>query len=220
MTLKIDIVSDVACPWCAVGIASLERALDNLGRPQDVVLHFQPFELNPDMGPEGVDAIEYLTQKYGSTPAEQAVNRQRIIDRGAAVGFAFHPDGRGRIHNTFQAHRLLHWAGTLPDGQAQHRLKLALLRAYQGRAENINTHPVLLACVAEAGLPEAEAQAVLDDATRYAHEVRERESFYQRAGIHSVPAFIINDQYLISGGQPPEVFEQALRQIQAETTDA
>ena len=213
--LKIDFVSDIACPWCAVGLFSLEKALDRLQGEVAVDLHFQPFELNPDMGPGGQDLGEHLTQKYGSTAEQQAQIRQTISARGAEVGFAFAPDGRGRVYNTFNAHRLLAWAHTQGEG-AQRKLKIALLTAYQGRAERIEDHDVLLACVTEAGLDTAAARQVLET-DAYADEVRAVEQMYQRAGVSSVPAIIINEQYLISGGQPVEVFEKSLREIAAKT---
>ena len=211
--LKIDFVSDIACPWCAVGLFSLEKAIERLQGEVAVDLHFQPFELNPQMWPGGQDLGEHLSQKYGSTAAQQAQIRQTISARGAEVGFAFAPDGRGRVYNTFNAHRLLTWAQTQGEG-AQRKLKIALLTAYQGRAECIEEMEVLLACVAEAGLDTAAARQVLET-DAYADEVRAVEQMYQRAGVSSVPAIIINEQYLISGGQPVEVFEKSLREIAA-----
>ena len=213
-TLKIDFVSDIACPWCAVGLGALEGALTRLQGEVQADLHFQPFELNPNMPEGGQDLVEHITQKYGSTPEQQAQMRQNIYDRGAEVGFAFAPGGRGRVYNTFDAHRLLHWAHETGTHGQQHALKKALLAAYQGRAERVEDHAVLLACVQEVGLDLATAQSILQSDT-YAAEVREREQFYLQAGIHSVPAVIINDRHLISGGQPTEVFEQALRRIAA-----
>ena len=215
--LKIDFVSDIACPWCAVGLASLLRALE---RSQDAVratLRFQPFELNPGMPPGGEDVGEHLARKYGSTPAQQARMRDTIRQRGAEVGFAFHPGGRGRIVNTFDAHRLLHWAG-LQGEDRQLALKQALLAACHGRAESMESPEVLRAAAAEAGLDAARARAILDG-DDYAAEVRAAERFYQHAGIQSVPSVIVNDRHLISGGQPPEVFEQALRKIAQEAGD-
>lgn len=213
--LKIDFVSDIACPWCAVGLGALESALKRLEGEVQVDLHFQPFELNPHMPAGGQDLVEHITQKYGSTPEQQAQMRENIRARGAEVGFAFAPGGRGRVYNTFDAHRLLHWAHELGNGQ-QHALKKSLLEAYQGRAECIESHEVLLACVAQAGLAVDIAEKILQSDT-YAIEVREQEQFYLQAGIHSVPAVIINDRHLISGGQPTEVFEQALRRIAAQS---
>ena len=212
--LKIDFVSDIACPWCAVGLYSLEKALDRLQGEVRAELHFQPFELNPHMGPGGQDLTEHITEKYGSTPEQQALMRENIRQRGAEVGFDFAPGGRGRVYNTFNAHRLLHWAGVKGPAGSQHALKRALLESYQGRAEAVELDEVLLAVVASVGLDVAEAKEILSSDT-YAQEVREIESFYQQAGIHSVPAVIINDKHLISGGQPAAVFEQALRRIAA-----
>lgn len=212
--LKIDFVSDVSCPWCAVGLGALERALDGLRGEVSAELHFQPFELNPRMGPEGQDIGEHLTEKYGSTPEQQAQVRNAIRARGAELGFEFNPEGRGRIWNTFDAHRLLHWAGEEGPAGGQFALKKALMAACHTRAEAMGHHDVLLACAREAGLDEARAAQILAS-DEFAQEVREREAFYSGHGIQSVPAVIINDRHLISGGQPVAVFEQALRQIAA-----
>jgi predicted DsbA family dithiol-disulfide isomerase len=213
--LKIDFVSDVSCPWCAVGLGALEEALQKLQGDVSAELHFQPFELNPKMGPEGQDIGEHLAEKYGSTAEQQAQIRNTIRARGAEVGFAFNPEGRGRIWNTFDAHRLLHWAGMDGTPGQQHALKKALMAACHTRSEAMGHHDVLLACVREVGLDEARARAILAS-DEFAQDVRERETFYTSQGIHSVPAVIINDRHLISGGQPAAVFEQALRQIAAE----
>lgn len=210
--MKIDFVSDVVCPWCAIGLASLQVAVSRLDGAVPVELHFQPFELNPRMAPEGEDITEHLSRKYGISAAQIAQNRQGIHDRGVALGFEF--GGRSRIWNTFDAHRLLHWAGL--EGQpAQQALKSALLQAYHGRGENISDPAVLARLAESAGLDGARAREVLAGGD-YADEVRASEQFYQQAGINSVPAVILNDRYLVSGGQPPEVFEQALRQALAE----
>ncbi|WP_332748174.1 DsbA family oxidoreductase [Hydrogenophaga sp.] len=214
-SLKIDFVSDVSCPWCAVGLGALEEALGKLQGEVSAELHFQPFELNPQMGAQGQDIGEHLTQKYGSTAAQQVQIRETIRARGAEVGFAFNPEGRGRVWNTFDAHRLLHWAELDGTPGQQHALKKAFLAACHTRSEAMGDHGVLLACVREVGLDEARAQAILAS-DEFSQAVREREAFYTSHGIHSVPAVIINDRHLISGGQPAAVFEQALRQIAAE----
>lgn len=213
-TLKIDFVSDVACPWCAIGLASLETALQRMQGEVQAELHFQPFELNPQMPPGGQDITEHLTQKYGSTPEQQAGIRESIRQRGEAVGFQFRKEGRGRIYNTFDAHRLLHWAGER-DASAQHALKKALLQAYHGQGRSPEDHAVLLDAVEQAGLDRQEAGRVLAEG-KYSEEVRERERFYQEHGIHAVPSVIVNDRHLIQGGQPPEVFEEALRRLAAQ----
>lgn len=216
--MKIDVVSDVSCPWCAVGLNALEEALGRFDPPLPVELHFQPFELNPQMGPEGQDIEEHLSQKYQLTPAQLASNREALRQRGAAVGFTFTSGARSRIYNTFDAHRLLHWAD-LDGGSFQRALKHALLRAYFTDGLDPSNHTVLLALVAEVGLDAARARAILDS-DEYAAEVREREQWYLQRGIHSVPAVIIDDRHLISGGQPPEVFEQALRRLAAADVNA
>jgi predicted DsbA family dithiol-disulfide isomerase len=211
--LKIDFVSDVSCPWCAIGLASLERALERLESDVTPELHFQPFELNPAMPPQGQDITEHLTQKYRTTPEQQAQAREAIRQRGAAVGFEFRKEGRDRIYNTFDAHRLLHWAAQ-EGGERQRALKKALLAAYFTEGRSPGDHDVLVQATAKAGLDVVRAREILAG-DEFAAEVREREQFYQGHGIHAVPAVIVNDRHLIQGGQPPEVFEQALRQIAA-----
>lgn len=174
-------------------------------------LRFQPFELNPQMPKEGQDTFEHLSHKYGSTREQQAQMRDVIRERGAAVGFAFRPDGRPRIYNTFDAHRLLHWA-ELDSLPKQVALKKALLKAYFTDGENPSDPELLLRVASDVGLDVARAREILAS-DEYADEVRAREKLYLDAGIHSVPAIVINNQHLISGGQPVEVFERALRQI-------
>jgi predicted DsbA family dithiol-disulfide isomerase len=209
--LKIDFVSDVSCPWCAVGLASLEAALQRVAPGVTAELHFQPFELNPQMPPEGQDTFEHLNQKYGSTREQQAQSREMIRQRGAEVGFEFSPEGRPRVYNTFDAHRLLHWA-ELEGSAKQAALKKLLLKAYFTDRQNPSDTEVLVRAATEAGLDAVRAREILAG-DEFARETRERERMYTDAGIHSVPAIIINDHHLISGGQPVEVFERALRQI-------
>ncbi|WP_338766706.1 DsbA family oxidoreductase [Massilia sp. METH4] len=206
--LRIDFVSDVSCPWCAVGLKSLETALARIPEA-DVEFHFQPFELNPNMGKEGQDITEHITEKYGSTPEQQEQSREMIRQRGAAVGFTFAMDKRSRIYNTFDAHRLLHWA---EEEDRQRELKHALFEAYFTNGEDPSSHEVLLRAAEKAGLDREAARDVLES-DRYADEVRMLEQYWQQAGVRSVPAIVVNQRHLISGGQPPDVFEGALRQI-------
>ncbi len=205
--VRIDFVSDVACPWCAVGLKSLEQALDRLGDQVTVDLHFQPFELNPQMPPEGEDATEHLVRKYGSTPEQLERNREAIRARGAELGFVF--NRRHRVYNTFDAHRLLHWAGL--EGRAL-ALKHALLRAYFTNGEDVSSHTVLEQLAAEAGLDVQGAQRILSS-DAYAADVRSQERRYTAQGIRSVPSVIIDRHHLIQGGQPVDVFERALREV-------
>ena len=209
--IKIDFVSDVACPWCAVGLKALEAAIARVGGDLQVELHFQPFELNPQMPRECEDAVEHLTRKYGITEQQAAQSGEAIRARGAELGFEFRMDRRRRVYNTFDAHRLLHWAGER-GAAPQLALKRTLLQAYHGEGRNVSDHDTLVAIVEAAGLDAAEARQVLATG-RFAAEVRERERFYQQQGIRAVPAVIFNDRHLIQGGQPADVFEQALRQL-------
>ena len=208
-TLKIDFVSDVSCPWCVIGLRALQQAADRLKDEVTLDLHFQPFELNPQMGPQGQDIGEHLQEKYGASAEQREATRAAIAARGAELGFTFTPGARGRIYNTFDAHRLLHWA---EEKGLQAALKKALFKAYFTDGQDPSNHEVLVRVASEVGLDAAEARALLVS-DRYADEVREREQFYLQNGIHSVPAIIVNERHLIQGGQPVEVFEQALRQI-------
>lgn len=208
--MKIDFVSDVSCPWCVVGLKSLEQALAQLPGLQ-AQLVFQPFELNPQMPPEGEAIDEHLARKYGAGPAQLAQTRETIRARAAQLGFDFNMDSRSRIYNTFDAHRLLHWAEL--QGPAQQKaLKLALFGAYFTEGLNPGDREVLLKAAEKAGLSREAAAAVLDSG-EFAEEVREQQAYWHGQGINSVPALIINERYLLQGGQPPEVFAQALRQI-------
>ena len=215
--MRIDFVSDVACPWCAIGFSALERALERVGGDLGAVeLHLQPFELNPTMSAEGVDANEYLSSKYGLSPEQLVVNRARIVERGGAEGFAF--GVRTHIWNTFDAHRLLFWAGAEGPPGSQRALKRALLAAYHGDGRNPGAHDVLLELAGQVGLPAERAREVLERG-ELAEHVRQAERFWQEAGIHSVPAIIVDRRHLISGGQPSAVFEQALREIAADARE-
>jgi len=208
--LRIDFVSDIACPWCAVGLNALERALAELQGEVVAEIHFQPFELNPQLGPEGEDADTHLAKKYGLAPAQLERNRAVLRERGAEVGFTF--NRRERVVNTFDAHRLLHWAA----GEGRQRdLKHALLRAYFTDGEDVSRAEVLLRVVQAVGLDAARAQAILAS-DEFAEAVRAQEAYFQTRGIQAVPAVIVNQRHLIQGGQPVEVFAQALRQIAAE----
>jgi predicted DsbA family dithiol-disulfide isomerase len=209
--MKIDFVSDVSCPWCVIGLKALEAAIAELGDQVKAEIHFQPFELNPQMPPRGQDITEHLAEKYHATPEQSEQTREMIRARGEEAGFTFAMAKRSRIYNTFDAHRLLHWAEQ--EGR-QLALKHALFKAYFTDGENPGAHDVLIRLAGEVGLDTARAQEILSS-DAYAEDVRKRERFYLDQGIHAVPAVIINDRHLIQGGQPAKVFEQALRQIAA-----
>ena len=205
--LDIAFVSDVACPWCAIGLASLEQALARLGGEVETTVHVEPFELNPDMGPEGAEVVPYLARKYGRTPEQVARTQAMIRERGAAVGFSF--GHRKQVWNTFDAHRMLHWAGLEGRGL---ELERALLRAYHGEGRNPGAKDVLVELAGVVGLDTARAKSILESA-EFEPEVRERERYWLHRGVAGVPHVVVNDQYAIEGAQPPEAFEQALRQI-------
>lgn len=209
--VRIDFVSDIVCPWCAIGLTSLQRALGRLDAEIEAEIHLQPFELDPHLPVDGEDAGERIMRKYGIGEAQLAANRKAIRERAAPLGVTINSGEGSRVWNTFDAHRLLHWAG-LPDRGKALALQQALFRAYFTDNENIADHDALVRLAKGAGLDADAARSVLEG-NAHADEVRTQEQRWQQAGIHSVPAIVVNGQYLISGGQPPEVFEQALREI-------
>jgi predicted DsbA family dithiol-disulfide isomerase len=212
--IRIDMVSDVSCPWCVIGLKSLQAALGKLGDEVDADLHFQPFELNPQMVSEGEDLLEHIAKKYGSNEEQVQRNRENIAARGAQLGFNFDMAKRSRIYNTFNAHRLLHWA-EIEGGGRQAALKEALFTAYFTDGRNPSDPEVLVQVAASVGLDANRARSILAS-DEFAQEVRAREQLYLQSGIHAVPAVILNDKYLVQGGQPVEAFERALAQVAAE----
>ena len=210
--LKIDFVSDVSCPWCVVGLNGLLQALEILRDEVQAEIHFQPFELNPKMGPDGQNITEHISEKYGSTPEQSQKNREAIRARGAEVGFAFRTDGNSRIYNTFDAHRLLHWAGL--EG-VQLPLKQALFKAYFTDGGNPSDHAQLAQIAESVGLDRQRAQAILAS-DEFADEVRAEEQLWLQRGVSSVPTVVFNGQYAVTGGQPVDTFVGAIRQIISE----
>ena len=208
--LKIDFVSDIACPWCAIGLRGLEIALERIGDVAPQII-FHPFELNPDMPQGGQNRLEYITAKYGISPDEARTNRERIKTRAAEIGFTMSGSDASRSYNTFDAHRLMAWAG---EQGHQHELKRALLAAYFTAEADPTDPDVLVAAAEQAGLDGQQAREVVAS-DRYAAEVRRDEALWSSRGITSVPAIIVDQRYLISGGQPPAEFERALRTIMA-----
>lgn len=210
--LKIDFVSDISCPWCVVGLRGLEEALARTAGEIEAEISIQPFELNPDMPAGGQNLHELIAGRRTTTVAQFADFQKTITARAAALGFTMHYAEDFRVYNTFDAHRLIHWAGTLGRQQA---LKNALFDANFTRNEAMDDHGALAAAAGRAGLDPVAAAQVLASG-RYGEEVRAQEQLWRSRGISGVPAVVINAQYLISGGQPVEVFEQALRRIAAE----
>ena len=215
-SVSIDFVSDVVCPWCALGATALEQAIENVAGEVSVELTYKPFELNPNMPSEGEKAVEHLMRKYGRTAEDVASGKAMQIARGEALGFKFDLEKRTHFYNTFDAHRLLLWA--LQEGR-QVALKKILLRGYFTDGQNPSDRETLVRLAAEAGLDAAAAQEVLASGA-FAKEVRELEAFYQQHGINSVPAMILNGRHLVSGSQSVEYYEQMLRQMAKEPAEA
>ena len=211
-TIKIDYVSDVACPWCAVGLGNLNQAISQCSDKANFEVHIHPFELNPNMPLGGQDAIEHLTEKYGLTVEQVKANQANIRIKALEAGFDFHPEGRKRVYNTFDSHRLLHWAGQEFGLEKQATLKKELLNTYFCLAVNLDDQKNLLDAVTRSGLDKDRAQEVLQN-NEFSKEVREAESTYTNAGISSVPSIILNDQYLLQGAQPAESFVNAFEQL-------
>ena len=211
-SIRIDIVSDVVCPWCVIGFKQLGQALEQLGDEVDADLHWHPFELNPQMPPEGQDLREHLAQKYGTTAAQSHAARERLTGIAKSLGVEFRFYDGMRVRNTFRAHQLLHWAG---EQGRQTDLELALFGSYFSREEDVDDLDVLVAAAGRAGLDEELARAVVADG-RYADAVREEQQFWLGKGIHAVPSFILDGRYLIPGAQDPEVFVAALRRLVSE----
>ncbi|WP_367106369.1 DsbA family oxidoreductase [uncultured Psychrobacter sp.] len=205
--LRIDIVSDVVCPWCVVGYKQLAKALEQTNTEFDI--HWHPFELNPNMPSEGQNLREHIMEKYGSSTQESDASRARMIEAGREVGFEFNFNDDTRMHNTFNLHQLLHWA----DQQGQrHDLKQALFTAHFTDGRNISNKEVLADIASEIGLDRSEALAVLED-QRFAKDVREEEQHWQQQGIQSVPAIIFNERHLVSGAQGVDSFKRILEQL-------
>lgn len=207
--MTVDFVSDVVCPWCAVGLSALDKAIENLAGEVTVKLNFMPFELNPTLPAAGENAVEHIMRKYGSSRSQILNNQQGITARGAEVGFRFDLVKRTHFYNTFNAHRLLFWAG-LQGRQAE--LKHALLNGYFGEGQSLAENETLAGIAGSVGLDRAEALEVLRS-NQYSDDVRGLERLYLGMGVNAVPAVIINGKHLISGAQSIEYYQQALKKI-------
>ena len=208
--LRIDIVSDVMCPWCIIGYRQLVQALEATGVQTDV--HWHPFELNPDMPPEGQNVRAHIMEKYGSTPEQSAQSRAQMAQLGADLGFDFQFSDELRMHNTFNAHQLLHWA----DGQGRkHDLKTALFTAHFTHGRDLSDPQILAQIAGEIGLDPAEAFAVLED-QRFAEEVRKVQNFWIQQGISGVPAMVFDRKHLVTGAQGTENYTNILTHLTQE----
>ncbi|MCF3595303.1 DsbA family oxidoreductase [Rhodobacteraceae bacterium LMO-12] len=208
--LRIDIVSDVMCPWCIIGYRQLAQALEATGTPHEI--HWHPFELNPEMPAEGQNMREHIVEKYGSTPEQSEQSRAQMTALGDTLGFDFQFSADMRMHNTFNAHQLLHWADT--QGR-KHDLKMALFSAHFTDRRDLSDIAVLADVASEIGLNRNEALAVLED-QRFAGDVRQTENFWIQQGIRGVPAVVFERQHLVTGAQGVENYSQILTQLAKE----
>lgn len=214
MALRVDIVSDVVCPWCAVGYKQLEKAVAATGHAIEV--HWHPFELNPQMGADGQNLREHLTEKYGSSKEQSDQVRGKLKELGDELGFAFNFKEESRIFNTFEAHQLIHWAGE--QGKA-HELKLALLAAYFSDGKDVSDPEVLLAEVAGIGLEADKAREALESGA-FAEIVRSKQEFWHSHGINSVPSMIFDSKHLVPGAQGTETYVKILEQLAGSPTNS
>ncbi len=205
--LRIDIVSDVMCPWCIIGYRQLAAALE--GSDVDHEIHWHPFELNPNMPPEGQEIGEHLAEKYGTTPEQSAANRAMITTRGKELGFDFNFVDGFRMHNTFNSHQLLHWAN---EQGRKNDLKQALFTAHFTQGRNLSDDAVLVEIADEIGLNRTEAAAVLDD-QRFATAVCQEQQFWMQQGINGVPAMVFDRQHVVKGAQGTETYQNILKQL-------
>jgi predicted DsbA family dithiol-disulfide isomerase len=214
--MQIDIVSDIACPWCAIGYARLEKAMKTLSNELKFEVQWHAFELNPDSASDGEPILQALSRKYGRSAAEMEAAQRNMMDIAEELGLNFSMMQERYTHNTFDAHRLVKWAG---EQDRQTDMKMAFFEAYFGRAENISDAEVLIGCAENIGLDGAQARAILKS-DAYAEAVRADEARYQQAGVSAVPAFIINQRHLISGAQEPDTLVNAFREIAAQSPQA
>ena len=210
-TLRVDIVSDVVCPWCIIGYKQLDKALSMLPERPELSLRWHPFELNPHMPEAGQDLREHLAQKYGTTTEQSKAARQRLTELGRSLGFEFDYFDEMRMVNTFRAHQLLHWAR---EQNLQTPLKLDLFSAFFNRRQDVNDTEVLVASASKVGLPADEARAVLED-QRYAAEVRAEQAHWLEQGVHAVPTFVFNDRYQVPGAQDAETFVRVIDKLRS-----
>ena len=210
--LRIDLVSDVACPWCAIGYRRLEQALETLDGEGNVELVWQPFELNPDMPPEGEPILDHLCRKYGQDAASVERTQGEMMALSGELGLNFDGARERRAHNTFDAHRVLAWAAEQGHETA---LQLALFDVYFGEAKRPSAPEVLREKAEQVGLDGDTAEAIARS-ERYADTVRAAERRFMEAGVSAVPGFVLDGRHLISGAQPAANLANAIRQVAGE----
>ena len=210
--IKIDIVSDVVCPWCTIGYKRLEKAISELGIQDQIEIEWQPFELNPNMPAEGQNVQEHIAEKYGSTLEQQKESQQRMAEAGAELGFTFDYFDEMRMANTFEAHILLEYA---KDFGKQTELKMQLTKAFFSDRKDVSKRDVLKQALLDVGLNAEEALAKLDD-SEARNEVRTKQEYWKNLGVNSVPTIVFNRKSAVTGAQPVDVFKQILSEITGE----
>ena len=210
--LRIDIVSDVVCPWCIIGLKQVQQALTLVGKDIAAETHWHPFELNPHMPPEGEDTAEHIARKYGSTPDQSRTNRQRLSDIGDSVGFAFNYGDGMRIYNTFNAHKLLTIFGSERGWRAQTALKMALFTAYFQDRRDVSNVGVLCDIAEELGMDRAVALAWINDVA-LTETVRAEMAHWTDQNITGVPAIIFDQKYMVPGAQSAETFADVINKV-------
>ena len=211
--LRIDIVSDVVCPWCIIGYMQVRRALDSIG-DVEAEFHWHPFELNPDMPPEGENSTDHIARKYGRTAEQSARARSHMAQAGAAAGYSFNFTPDSRIYNTFKAHLLLAWAGMAFGPDRQTELQMALFAAYFQQGRDVSDESVLLDIVEAVGLDRTQASAKLAD-TGHIAAVRAEQAIWRERDIQGVPAIIFGGAYMVPGAQDAETFARVIREVLA-----
>ena len=214
LPLRIDIVSDVVCPWCVIGYKQVEKALTLLEQSVEAEFHWHPFELNPDMPPEGEDAAEHIQRKYGRSAEQGKAVRTQIRDTAASLGFEFGEGGARRVVNTFAAHKLLTKAGEVHSWQRQTALKLALFAAYFQTGLDVSDEAVLLDTTSSVGIDRDEAKDWLADES-LAGAVRGELAYWRNENISGVPAIIFDGAFMVPGAQSAETFAGVIQKILA-----
>lgn len=209
--IKIDIVSDVVCPWCIIGYRQLELAVGKIGDRADVSVRWHPFELAPGMPPEGQNVADYTRERYGATPEQSLANRKRLTDLGTSLGIDFRFSAESRIYNTRRAHQLIAWAG---EQGRQTAMKMGMFKAYFTDQLNVSDTDVLLNAAEQAGFDRGQAQSALDNPA-LADQVERELDYWRDQNITGVPAFIINGKYMIPGAQDADTFVQILDRVMA-----
>tara|TARA_R100001369_G_scaffold92773_1_gene139740 strand:+ start:773 stop:1417 length:645 start_codon:yes stop_codon:yes gene_type:complete len=207
--IKIDIVSDVVCPWCTIGYKRLDKAISEMGIQDQVEIEWQPFELNPHMPKEGQNVQEHITEKYGSSLEEQKRSQEYMAEAGAELGFTFDYFDEMRMANTFEAHILLEYAKAFGK---QTELKMRLTTAFFSERKDVSDRAILKQALLDVGLNAEEALANLDnDESRY--EIRSKEDYWKNLGVNSVPTIVFNRKSAVTGAQPVDVFKRILSEV-------